>query len=42
MHKPNRSLWTLAKEDLATARRRDPAARSSLEVAVLYPGVHAL
>ena len=42
MHDPNRSLRHLAKEDLTTARRRDPAARSSLEVAVLYPGVHAL
>ena len=42
MHDPSRSLWKLAKEDLAAARRRDPAARSSFEVAVLYPGVHAL
>ncbi|QHO90605.1 serine O-acetyltransferase [Actinomyces sp. 432] len=42
MHKPSRSFVDLAKEDLATARRRDPAARSSLEVALLYPGVHAL
>ena len=29
-------------EDLDTARRRDPAARSRLEVALTYPGVHAL
>ena len=36
------SLIDLAREDLAAARRRDPAARSSLEVALLYPGVHAL
>ena len=28
--------------DLAAARRRDPAARSSFEVALTYPGVHAL
>ncbi|WP_136192743.1 MULTISPECIES: serine O-acetyltransferase EpsC [Actinomyces] len=42
MHKPSRSFFELAKEDLATARRRDPAARSNLEVALLYPGVHAL
>ena len=42
MHDPTRSLWRLAREDLATARRRDPAARSNFEVAVLYPGVHAL
>ncbi|MGK2349752.1 serine O-acetyltransferase [Actinomyces sp. W5033] len=32
----------LAKEDLATARRQDPAARTSTEVALLYPGVHAV
>lgn len=29
-------------EDLRTARAKDPAARSLLEVALLYPGVHAL
>jgi len=29
-------------DDLATARRRDPAARSSFEVALTYPGVHAI
>lgn len=36
------SLRALITEDLETAKRRDPAARSSLEVAILYPGVHAL
>lgn len=30
------------REDLQAARRRDPAARSMLEVALAYPGVHAL
>jgi serine O-acetyltransferase len=30
------------REDLLAARRRDPAARSLLEVALAYPGVHAL
>ncbi|CAO5234641.1 serine O-acetyltransferase [Frankia sp. AgKG'84/4] len=30
------------RRDLRTARDRDPAARSSLEVALCYPGVHAL
>ena len=30
------------RRDLAAARERDPAARSSLEVALLYPGVHAI
>ena len=42
MHNSHRSFLDLAREDLATARRRDPAARSSFEVALLYPGVHAL
>ena len=42
MHHSHRSLIDLAREDLAAARRRDPAARSSLEVALLSPGVHAL
>ncbi|AZQ77008.1 MAG: serine O-acetyltransferase EpsC [Flaviflexus sp.] len=36
------SLKTLLKEDLEAARRRDPAARTPLEVALAYPGVHAL
>ncbi|QGH70095.1 serine O-acetyltransferase EpsC [Pseudactinotalea sp. HY158] len=36
------SLRSLISEDLATAKRRDPAARSSFEIALLYPGVHAL
>jgi serine O-acetyltransferase len=30
------------REDLAAARRRDPAARSGVEVALLYPGLHAI
>ena len=29
-------------EDIDTALRRDPAARSRLEVALTYPGVHAI
>lgn len=29
-------------EDLATAQREDPAARSKLEIAILYSGVHAI
>ena len=29
-------------EDIDTARRQDPAARKRLEVALTYPGVHAL
>ncbi|ROR73923.1 serine O-acetyltransferase EpsC [Bogoriella caseilytica] len=40
---PQRSqLRTLLLEDLRTARRRDPAARSLVEIALGYPGVHAL
>ena len=30
------------REDIAAARRRDPAARSRIEVALLYPGLHAI
>lgn len=30
------------RRDLRAARERDPAARSSLEVALTYPGVHAI
>ena len=30
------------KEDLATALKRDPAARNKLEVFLTYPGVHAI
>ncbi|MGD9796147.1 MAG: serine O-acetyltransferase EpsC [Acidimicrobiia bacterium] len=30
------------RRDLRAARERDPAARSSIEVALLYPGLHAL
>lgn len=36
------SLRTLLKEDLEAARKRDPAARTNVEVALAYPGVHAL
>ncbi|MDO5672368.1 MAG: serine O-acetyltransferase [Actinomycetaceae bacterium] len=35
-------LRDLLLEDLATARLRDPAARNRFEVAMIYPGVHAL
>ncbi len=41
MFNPN-SLVQLLREDLAAAVNHDPAARSSLEVAILYPGVHAV
>ncbi|WP_024288892.1 serine O-acetyltransferase EpsC [Cellulomonas sp. KRMCY2] len=38
-------MWrflVVLREDLEAARRRDPAARSLVEVALGYPGVHAL
>ncbi|WP_395243642.1 serine O-acetyltransferase EpsC [Agromyces sp. MMS24-K17] len=36
------SILTRLKEDLATARAHDPAARSSLEVFLAYSGLHAI
>lgn len=30
------------REDVRAARRRDPAARTNFEVALLYPGLHAI
>ena len=39
---PHLPLKDLIAEDLATARRRDPAARTAVEVALTYSGVHAL
>ncbi|MFV0319894.1 MAG: serine O-acetyltransferase EpsC [Microbacterium sp.] len=36
------SFWAYVREDLAAARLRDPAARGGVEVALLYPGLHAL
>ncbi|MFV0373980.1 serine O-acetyltransferase EpsC [Microbacterium sp.] len=34
--------WDRMREDLAAAKLRDPAARSALEIALLYPGLHAI
>lgn len=36
------SIVSRAREDVAAARQRDPAARTGLEVALLYPGLHAI
>ncbi len=36
------SLFDKLRGDVACVLQRDPAARNSLEVALLYPGVHAL
>jgi serine O-acetyltransferase len=35
-------LFARTREDIATARLRDPAARSGFEVWLTYPGVHAV
>ena len=35
-------LVSRLREDVAAARRGDPAARSPIEVALLYPGLHAI
>ncbi|MCP2262829.1 serine O-acetyltransferase EpsC [Promicromonospora thailandica] len=37
-----RALFRVLAEDLDAARAHDPAARSRLEVALAYPGVHAV
>ncbi|MFM9378639.1 serine O-acetyltransferase EpsC [Gordonia sp. VNK21] len=39
---PRRPLLRTLREDLQAARDRDPAASSTLVVALSYPGVHAL
>ena len=42
MHDSPVPMRQLLLEDLRAARRRDPAARTLVEVALAYPGVHAL
>ncbi|WOQ68708.1 serine O-acetyltransferase EpsC [Microbacterium limosum] len=39
---PVRTLWARVREDIASARLRDPAARGGLEIGLLYPGLHAI
>lgn len=43
-HKITKSLnfFASARDDLNSALQRDPAARSRLEIALLYPGLHAV
>ena len=36
------NAWGRIREDVAAARLRDPAARGSFEIALLYPGLHAI
>ncbi|HWV47985.1 MAG TPA: serine O-acetyltransferase EpsC [Microbacterium sp.] len=42
VHQPVESWVGRVREDVASARLRDPAARSGLEIALLYPGLHAI
>lgn len=35
-------MITRIREDIAGARLRDPAARTAVEIALLYPGLHAI
>lgn len=35
-------VWERIQEDLTAAQREDPAARSKIEVALLYSGLHAI
>ena len=44
MTKPSllNAVWSRIQEDLDTAMREDPAATNKLEVALMYPGVHAV
>jgi serine O-acetyltransferase len=39
---PQMTFWSRIREDVLVAFERDPAARSVLEVALCYPGIHAL
>ena len=36
------SLWRMMWRDITCVHQRDPAARNTFEVALLYPGVHAI
>lgn len=40
--KTRMSWFGRVREDIASARLRDPAARGGLEIALLYPGLHAI
>ena len=35
-------MFKTVREDIAAVRRRDPAARSTLDVVLSYPGIHAV
>ncbi|AKK11798.1 serine O-acetyltransferase EpsC [Corynebacterium uterequi] len=36
------NVWKTIREDVANARQHDPAARGSLEIALIYSGLHAI
>src|SRR5262245_31207704 len=36
------TIYIVFSEDIASVRERDPAAKSPVEVLLLYPGLHAL
>jgi len=40
-HRPS-NLWQTLRDDVRCVFSRDPAARNTLEVVTIYPGVHAL
>src|SRR5207249_1637910 len=43
LHLPKSSvMWETLKEDIQAVFERDPAARSTWEVAIAYPGFHAI
>ncbi len=35
-------MFSLCREDISSVKERDPAARSTLEIILCYPGLHAL
>jgi serine O-acetyltransferase len=41
-HNTDPAMFSRLREDIATIRERDPAARSAWEVITCYPGLHAL
>ena len=42
MERPPPGLWTTIRDDVGCVRARDPAARSTAEILITYPGVHAV
>ena len=42
MELPSPGVWTTIRGDVGCVRARDPAARSTAEILITYPGVHAV